>query len=113
MLRVLEIRPMPQWAVGLLLAGASLAMIFFTYIVCKTIFQMEEVLPRWAKQHGFRIIHKEARTFFQGPFFLHRYRPVYYIIVEDRQQKQKKGWIRLGWWYIIGFREFIEVRWED
>src|SRR4030095_11379207 len=87
---------MPNWALGLLLAGASLALIFFCYLVCRTILQSVEVLPRWAKQHGFRIIHCELRTFFQGPFFLNNAlsgRPVCYITVEDEQKNVKKGWI--------------------
>lgn len=88
-------------------------MVFFTYVACRTIFQMNEVLPRWAKQRGFRIIHSELRTFFQGPFITSRYRPVYYVTVEDQQKRQKKGWVRLGWWYIVGFREKIEERWEE
>jgi hypothetical protein len=79
----------------------------------KTLFQIEEVLPRWAKQHGFRIIRRELRTFFQGPFFLNKYKPVYYLTVEDQEQRQRTGWIRLGCWFIIGFIEKIEVQWED
>ncbi len=104
---------MPTWAIGLLVAGASVAMIFFTILVCRTMFEIADVLPRWAKQHGFRIIHSEPRTIFQGPFSTNRYTPVYHITVEDQHHKQKKAWIRLGTWYIIGFREFIEVHWEE
>lgn len=104
---------MRNWVVILLVSGAALAMVFFTYVVCRTIVQVSEVLPRWAKQQGFRIIYSEARTFFQGPFSTNRYRPVYYVTVEDQQKRQKKGWVRLGWWYIVGFREMIEERWEE
>src|SRR5262245_47230471 len=104
---------MAHWAVGLLVAAAALAMIVFTYFACKTIFRMEEVLPRWARQHGYHIIHCEARRYFQGPLSLNKYRPVYYVTVEDQQKRQKKGWVRLGWWYIVGFREKIDVRWEE
>jgi hypothetical protein len=104
--------PMENWGVPSL-TGAALALVVFTYLSCRTIFQMEEFLQRWAKQRGFRIIHREVRTFFQGPFFTNRFRPVYYITIEDQQQRQKKGWVRLGWWYVVGFRETIEERWDE
>lgn len=104
--------PTGNWGV-LWLTSAALALVFFTYLSCQTIFQMEEVLPRWAKQRGFRIIHSEVRTFFQGPFFTNRFRPVYYITIEDQQKRQKIGWVRLGWWYVVGFRENIEELWDE
>ena len=49
---------------GLLVAGASLLLVFVTYFMCQTFWQMEEVLTRWATQHGFRIIRREPRLFF-------------------------------------------------
>lgn len=104
---------MERWALALLVAGLSFLMIFFTYFMCVTILKMEEVLPRWASQHGFRIVRSEARTFFQGPFFSNRYAAVYRITVEDQEKRQKNGWIRLGLWYIVGFQENIDVRWDD
>ncbi|HEV3080979.1 MAG TPA: hypothetical protein VGY66_14445 [Gemmataceae bacterium] len=104
---------MATWAIGLLVACASLLMIFFTYFACQTVFQIEESLTSWARQHGYRIIAKEGRQYFVGPFKINKYRPTYYITVEDRQGQQKKGWIRLGTWYIVGFKERIRVLWEE
>ena len=97
----------------LLFAGLAVLAIFFTYFVCATILKMEAVLPRWAQQHGFRIVRREPRRFFQGPFCVNRYAPVYHITVEDQEKRQKRGWIRLGLWYIVGFHERIEVRWDE
>ena len=104
---------MSGWVLGCWIAVASLVMVFFTYRGCMTIIEIEEVLPRWAKQHGFRIIRQEAPIFHQGPFPRNQYRPVYFVTVEDQQQRQKSGWVRLGWWYVVGFKENVEVRWGD
>jgi hypothetical protein len=104
---------MATWAVGLLLAGVSILMVFFTYFGCQAFFQIEESLTRWARHHGYRIIAKEWRTYFVGPFKINKYRPTYYITVEDGQGHYRKGWIRLGTWYFVGFKERIRVRWED
>lgn len=99
--------------IGLLLAIGSLLMILFAYASMTSIAKIEDALTRWAKKNDLRIVHKETRTFFQGPFFLDRYRPVYYLTVEDQQHRRRKAWIRLGWWYFIGFKECVEVIWEQ
>ena len=104
---------MNRLEIGLLVVGISLVLVLFTYLGLTTILRMEKVLPRWAKENGLRIVHKDARTFFQGPFIQSSWRPVYYITIEDQEHKQKSGWVRLGWWYMVGFKEHIEVRWED
>ena len=103
---------MAPWELALLVGGLSLLTVLFTYRLCQTVFRIQEILPRWAKEHGYRIVRQELRTFFQGPFFPDRYRPVYYLTVEDQQRRRRTGWVRLGWWYIIGFKEHIEVRWD-
>ena len=59
---------MNRLEIGLLVVGISLALVLFTYLGLTTILRMEKVLPRWAKENGLRIVHKDARTFFQGPF---------------------------------------------
>src|SRR4051794_23581743 len=102
-----------DWQIGLLAAGLSVLAGFFTYRLCQTVYEIEGVLPRWARQQGYRIVRQEIRYYAHGPFPQNRYRPVFYMTVEDPQGRQKRGWVRLGWWYGIGFREHIEVRWED
>lgn len=104
---------MAAWAIGLLVASASLLMVFLTYFACQTIFQIEESLANWARLNGYRIISKQDRQFFTGPFKINRYCPTCYITVEDRQGERKRGWVRLGTWYIVGFKEHIEVVWEE
>jgi len=101
------------WLSNVGIVGLSLLGILFTYCVCVTAARMGQVLPRWARQNGFRIVHSETRTFFQGPFFVNRYAPIYRITVEDHDGRQKKGWVRIGDWYFVGFRENVEVRWDE
>jgi hypothetical protein len=100
-------------AVGLATAAAALALVLGTYLGCTAIGRIDEALSRWATEHSLRIVRKESRTFFQGPFPRNRYRPVYYVTLEDRELKQSKAWIRLGWWYLLGFKEYVEVRWDQ
>ena len=107
-----------NWVVILVLPVASLAMVFFAYFGFRSLLQIEDILPRWARERGFRIVHSESRMYSQGPFsgplfFRNQYRPVYRVIIEDQQKTRKQVWVRLGWWYIVGFREKIEERWEE
>lgn len=99
--------------VGMLTAAAALTVVLGTYLGCTAIGRIDDAFARWAKQHGLRVIRRESRTFFQGPFFLNQYRPFFYVTLEDRERTRKNAWVRLGWWYLIGFKEYIEVRWED
>ena len=55
---------MNPWTIAPLLVGLSLLMIVFTYCACVTIVKMDQILPRWARQHSFRIIHSEVQTLF-------------------------------------------------
>lgn len=96
-----------------ILTCASVGMVFFTWNVCRVTFEIDDALPRWAMQRGFRIIRSDARTLFQGPFSLSRYKVVFYVTVVDQQDRVKKGWISLGRWSSFGFREHIEERWEE
>ncbi len=82
---------MTKWELGLLIAGLTLLTILFTYLVCRTTLQLEEIMLRWSKENGYRIIQRESRYVFQGPFSTNRYRPVYYVTVEDQQGNQKKA----------------------
>lgn len=101
---------MPSWAVAVLLTGASLGMIFFAYAVCATILRNEAVLSRWAKENSFRIIRRQALGGFQRPHVLF---PAYHVTIEDQQKRRRSGCVRLGFWYLVGFKELIYVRWED
>ena len=89
-------------AIGLVIAVGSLAMVLLTCRGLAVLAQIDDVLPRWAKEHGFCIVQRESRTYFQGPFnryrfFRNQYRVVYYITVEDQQHTRTSAWVRVGW----------------
>lgn len=96
-----------------ILTCASVGMVFFTWNVCLVTFEIDDALPRWAMQRGFRIIHSDARPLIQGPFFRGSSKVVFYVTVVDQQDRVKKGWISLGRWSPFGFREQIEERWKE
>ena len=92
-------------AIGLLVASASILMVFLTYFACQALFRIDESLNGWVQQHGYRIIAREDRQY--------KWCPTCYITVEDRQGQQKRGLITVGTWYIVGFKENITVLWEE
>ena len=104
---------MSNWALTLLVAGGSLAMVLFTWLICKSLLKIDAVLDLWAKREGFRIVRSEPPYFtYFHPFALYPSCAVRYITVEDDEKKQKKCWVFAGWWWMVGFTENIKVRWD-
>lgn len=70
-------------------------------------------LDRWAAGAGYRILRKEHRTFFKGPFFwtTSRSQVVYRVLVEGPKGEKRQAWVRIGgfWW---PWTRRIEVRWD-
>ena len=73
------------------------------------------LLHQWAEKGGYRIIRQEYRTFFKGPFFWTstRGQTVYYVVVEDSEGNQRRGWVRCGGWWFGLLSDNVEVRWEE
>jgi hypothetical protein len=71
-------------------------------------------LERWAKENGFRIVRRERRTYFRGPFFWgsSNCQIVYRVEVHGPDAVAKAGWVRIGgyWWPSA---DRIEVRWDE
>lgn len=99
---------MNPWVIALLVCVSGPVLVFFTCRVFMTVIRIEDVLPRWAAENGLRVIRKEATRKFTTD-----YRPAYFITVEDQHHRRKNGVVRLGFWYIVGFREKVEVRWDE
>jgi hypothetical protein len=109
---------MENWRIGLIALGSllgALVAIFFCYQVATTFARIEESFEDWATKHGYRVIRREPLDRLSKPPFSSygQYMTTYFIVVEDKQRRLKTGWIRLGPWYIVGFSEKIEVRWND
>jgi hypothetical protein len=73
------------------------------------------LLRQWAEQNGYQLIDQEYRTFFRGPFFMTtaKGQTVYYVTVEDRVGRRRKGWVRCGGWFLGLLSDNVEVLWDD
>src|SRR4051812_31812213 len=71
-------------------------------------------LERWAEEGGHRIVRRESRTWFRGPFSWNtrQSQVVYRVEVYNREGLARTGWVRIGgsWWPSA---DHIDVRWDD
>jgi hypothetical protein len=75
----------------------------------------QSLLDKWAAANGYRIIRREYRNFFRGPFFWTsaKGQTVYYVIVEDQVGRTRNGWVRCGGWWMGLLSDHVEVRWDE
>jgi hypothetical protein len=75
----------------------------------------KDLLQRWAERNGYRIIRREYRFFFRGPFFLTtaRSQAVYYVTVEGQEGTVRNCWVRCGSWWFGLLSDQVQVRWEN
>jgi hypothetical protein len=61
-------------------------------------YAVPSALERWAKDGGCRIVRRERRNFFRGPFSwtLGKYQVIYRVEVLDQDGPAKRGWVRIG-----------------
>jgi hypothetical protein len=73
------------------------------------------LLEQWAARNDFRILSRQYRFFFKGPFFWtsSRGQVVYCVIVLDSDGDTRKGWVRCGGWLLGLLSDRTEVRWDD
>lgn len=89
-------------------------------VLCITIFvfyrlgirKHNQVLQKWASDNNFRLLHFE-RCFFTGGFSLlttSRNQTVYFVKVQDHENRERSGWVRVG-----GFMggDNTEVKWKS
>lgn len=92
---------LPLWA------GLMLMWLHYYY------FAVPAALDRWAAEAGLRIVRKERRTFFKGPFFWtsSKSQIVYRVLFEGAKGELRPAWVRIGgyWWMST---ERIDVRWD-
>ncbi len=75
----------------------------------------QTLLERWARESGLRVVSREYRWFFKGPFFWtsSRGQTVYYVTVEDDAGRRRTGWVRCGGWFLGLLSDHVDVAWED
>jgi hypothetical protein len=73
------------------------------------------LLDRWAERNGYRVLDREYRSFFKGPFFwtTSEGQTVYHVTVEDKEGRRRTGWVRCGGWFLGLLSDNVEVRWDD
>jgi hypothetical protein len=77
-------------------------------------YRSNSILQRWADQNGYRIVQRERRAFFRGPFFwtTGHNRVVFYVTVEDAHGQQRNAWVRCGGWFLGLLSNNVDVRWD-
>jgi hypothetical protein len=72
------------------------------------------LLDQWADQNGYRLVSREYRHLFKGPYFWtsSRGQTVYRIVAEDGHGHQRSGWARCGGWFFGLLSDNVEVRWD-
>lgn len=74
----------------------------------------ENMLRRWAAEHGYELLRAEFRMFRKGPFiWSSRSQVVYRIEVRDAEGNTHAGWARCGSWWLGLAQEMVETRWDD
>src|SRR3569833_573282 len=72
-----------------------------------------QLIERWASEHGYRLLTTEQRFLSRGPFFwtTSRNQTVYYVTVEAPDGAVRRAWVRCGgWWSGVLFSDDVEVR---
>lgn len=75
-------------------------------------------IRRWEEVNGCRILQKEARAVFKGPFSWHstNIQLTYRVTVCDKANLVSQGWIRVGrpWLVTLSVKRCpVEARWDE
>ncbi len=73
------------------------------------------MVDRWAEENGFRLIDREYRWFFRGPFWWRTSdkMAVYHVTVEDSSGRVRRAFIRCGGWLLGLLSDRVDVEWEE
>jgi hypothetical protein len=74
----------------------------------------DEILIRWAKRHGYRIIRAELKSYLTGSFNppSTRGQTVYRVVIEDRSGEKRTGWVRCGSGWLGVISDKSEAWWD-
>ena|ERR1043165_4570215 len=80
-----------------------------------TIWRANSIVRRWALENGFDLFHFK-RCFFTGGFSwftTSRNQIVYSILVRNRWNEERSGWLRCGNYFGVIFSDEAEVKWNE
>lgn len=74
----------------------------------------DSILERWAAEEGVEILSAEYRWLARGPFFwTSNKRSVYRVQVIDRRGRTRRGWVRVGGYWLGLLSDHADVIWDD
>ena len=75
----------------------------------------EAMVDRFVKGGGYRLLRKERRTLFRGPFFFStgRGQEVFYLTLEDREGHVRRCYLRCGGAFFGMLSDNVEVIWDE
>jgi len=73
-----------------------------------------DLVERWARENGFRLLSAENCWFSNGPFFwtTSKSQVVFRVEVQDERGQVRSGWVRCGSLFGGLLSDQTEVRWE-
>lgn len=91
-----------------------LGVVFVAVMILWTFTRSDSILHHWANQNGYRILQQQYCWFWRGPFFWtsSKNQTVYYVTVEDRDGRQRTGYVRCGGYFWGLLVDTAEARWE-
>ena len=90
-------------------------LVLMVVIIAWRVSRSHGMLVRWAEENGYQIVHQEHRLLRRGPYFFRATddQAVYYVVVTDRYGRERRGYVRLGGWFLGLFSDQVDVRWDD
>ena len=72
------------------------------------------ILNDWARQNGIEILSAEFRLFRRGPLFwtTSKGQTVYYVTARMSDGSTRRGWVRVGSFWLGLFSDKVDARWE-
>ena len=91
-----------------------LLIIFAVAMMGWNYFRAEDILRRWARNNGFKLLSAERRWFRRGPFFFwtSKSQVVFYVTVRTSDDRIRHGWVRCGSWFLGVLIDQAEARWD-
>jgi hypothetical protein len=75
-------------------------------------FYANSVIQSWLAENKLSLLDKQLRLIRVGPFFHHRNRAVYKVIVETAEGNKRNAWIMIGDVFLINPQKY-RVVWEE
>jgi acetamidase/formamidase len=74
-----------------------------------------EILDGWVAENGYTLLDAERRWFLRGPFFFFagKGHEVFRVEVRDAEGSTRRGYVRVGGWWLGLLSDKVAVEWDD